>query len=153
MTETRRPDAGVSLIEVLVVLAILGALSGAVVLGAGGSGSATAEAEARRLADRLQRAADEALVTGVPRALVCDASVYLFVAWDDGADAWGAASRILAEAHALPSGLALAGPEEAVPVVIAPEAAAAAAFTVRGPDATWTVAFDGLTARAASEGG
>ena len=59
------PDqAGLTLVEILVVLAIIGVMAGATVLaiGAGGGGVRT-ETEARRLASRLELAADETMVT------------------------------------------------------------------------------------------
>ena len=83
MTGRRHGEAGVSLVEVLVVLAIIGVMAGVGVLGLGAADrGARAEAEARRLADRLQLAADEVLVTGTPHALVWDAEGYRFLAWD-----------------------------------------------------------------------
>ena len=71
------------------VLAIVGVMSGVTVLGLGaldrgGSG----EAEAMRLADRLRLAADEALVTSVPLALVWDERGYRFLAWDAAGARW-----------------------------------------------------------------
>jgi len=149
MTRARDPEAGVSLIEVMVVLAIVGIMAGVAVIGLGGAGGTGAEAEARRLADRLQLAADEALVTGGPRALQWSADAYSFLTWDGEEGDWRPEVRpFLSEPHELPRGLALRGAEgEAAIVVAADRAAAPADLVIVGEGTSWTVAFDGLTAR------
>ena len=54
----------------LVVLVIIAVMAGVAVLGLGSLGRGNrAEAEARRLADRLQLASDEVLVAGAPLAM------------------------------------------------------------------------------------
>lgn len=153
MTRARDPEAGVSLVEVMVVLAIIGIMTGITVLGLGGSGGTGAEAEARRLADRLQLAADEALVTGAPRALQWSAAGYRFLVWDGREGGWRSEDRpLLSETHELPRGLALRGAEpEAAILVAANRAAAPVTLAFGGAGGSWTVAFDGLTARAAPE--
>ncbi len=151
MTRARDPEAGVSLVEVMVVLAIVGIMAGVAVLGLGGGGGTGAEAEARRLADRLQLAADEALVTGAPRALQWSPDAYRFLVWDGQERGWRPEGRpLLSDAHELPRGLALRSAEgEAVIVLAADSAAAPATLAVDGADTSWTVAFDGLTAHVA----
>jgi general secretion pathway protein H len=150
-----RPDgrdaqAGISLIEVLVVLAIVGVMTGATVIGLGAlDRGGRAEAEARRLADRLELATDEALVTDTPLALVWDARGYRFLGWDGQAGAWApAALPALGEPHALPAALRIEGDEEA-PVLIAPDLARSAVqLRVSGGDRGWRVAFDGFATSA-----
>ena len=79
----RQREAGLSLVEVLVVLAIVGIMAGVTVLGLGAlDRGASGEAEAMRLASRMRLAADEALVTSVPLALVWEEHGYRFLAWD-----------------------------------------------------------------------
>lgn len=154
MTRARDPQAGVSLVEVMVVLAIVGIMTGVAVLGFGGVGGGTgAEAEARRLADRLQLAADEALVTGAPRALQWSAAGYRFVVWDEQESGWRPEARpLLSETHELPRGLTLRGPEgEAAVLAAADRAVTPVTLALGGAGGSWTVAFDGLTARAAPE--
>ena len=63
MSQARDRQAGLTLIEVLVVLVIIAVMAGMTVLGLGSLGRGNqAEAEARRLADRLQLASDDVLV-------------------------------------------------------------------------------------------
>ena len=76
-------EAGLSLVEMLVVLAIIGVLAGSTVLGIGAaSRSSSIEAEARQLASRLQLAADEAMISGRSIAFVWDDAEYGFLLWD-----------------------------------------------------------------------
>ena len=87
----RDPQAGLTLIEMLVVLVIVAVMAGVAVLGLGAlDRGARAEAEARRLADRLQLASDQVLVSGAPLAMVWDAGGYRFLRWDAGQGAWAA---------------------------------------------------------------
>ena len=67
---------GMTLIEMLVVLVIVGVSAGLLVLGGGGLRETTAQTEANRLADRLRLAADEALIDGRPMQLRLAPSSY-----------------------------------------------------------------------------
>ena len=150
---TRDAQAGISLIEVMVVLAIVGVMTGATVVGIGAlDRSGRAEAEARRLVDRLQLAADEALVAATPLALTWDARGYRFFGWNREAGAWEAAVfPALGLPHALPATLRLeaeTGADDA-PVLIAPDLATPAMqLRVMGGDRDWRVAFDGFASTA-----
>lgn len=63
MVTIRQSEMGMTLIEMLIVLAIIGISAGAVALGMGAVTRApTVESEARRLAGRLQAAADTAML-------------------------------------------------------------------------------------------
>ena len=76
----RDRQAGLTLIEMLVVLVIVAVMAGVAVLGLGSlDRGSRAEAEARRLADRLQLASDEVLVAGAPLAMLWDPGGYRFV--------------------------------------------------------------------------
>lgn len=150
----RRGDAGISLVEVLVVLAIIGLMTGAslITLGALGRGDRP-EAEALRLAQRLGLAADEVLVTSTPLALVWDARGYAFAGWDAASGDWtGRPIAALAGRHELPAALRLErtdGGGEA-PVRIAPDLPQAqVTLDLRGADRGWRVAFDGFSASTA----
>lgn len=123
-------EAGLTLLEMLVVLAIIGIASGATVMSLSSHGPA-AEVEARRLAGTMQAAADGALLGGTPAALYADARGY----------------RIGGDRHALPDGMRLEG----VPTTVAPlaldDTSAVDLTLVRGDEA-WSVRFDGLRASA-----
>lgn len=151
----REREAGLSLVEVLVVLAIVGVMSGVTVLGLGaldrgGSG----EAEATRLANRLRLAADEALVTSVPLALVWEERGYRFLAWHAAGARWQGAPGDLGRHHGLPAPLRLArdgGSGDAV--MIAPDLPQPpAVLHIAGGGGTWQVAFDGFGAAVARVG-
>jgi general secretion pathway protein H len=146
----RQREAGLSLVEVLVVLAIVGVVSGVTVLGLGALGrGASGEAEAMRLAGRLRLAVDEALVASVSLALVWDERGYRFLAWDPADARWQTAPRDLGRHRALPAPLRLARlGRDGGPVMIAPDVPRPAVLRIAGGGATWQVAFDGFGAAA-----
>jgi len=157
VTGRRDPRSGFSLIEVLVVLAIVAVMTGASVLGLGAlDRGAGPEAEAMRLADRLRLAADEVLVTPTPLALVWDASGYRFIAWDARDAAWrDHAQAALGTAHRLPASLRLGREDqpERNPILITPDLPrppVVLRLADAGGDAgAWRVSFDGFAATAA----
>lgn len=157
MTRTRDPAAGLTLIEVLVALAIVGVMTGVTVLSLdmldrGGR----AEAEAMRLADRLRLASDQALLSGGVLALAWNARGYRFLRWDAGADAWQESPLpLLGAPHRLPSALRLERPgsEGDPPVLISfdpPQPPVR--LHVSGNEDRWAVTFDGLDAVVADLG-
>lgn len=82
-------ERGMTLVEMLVVLAIIGVMAGITVLAAGaGTGARATETEARRLVARLQLAADEAMVTDRKLAFIAQDGGYRFIRWDKQNDAW-----------------------------------------------------------------
>ncbi len=121
MRPRRAPEAGVSLVEVLVVLVLIGVMAGAIGLSLGNRGAgAVAEREARVLVARLDRAADEALLAGEAMAVVWSASDYRLLRLRDGA--WIASDvPLLAAPHVLPAGLRLLTDAEAGPYVVGPD--------------------------------
>ncbi len=73
----RGAEAGLTLVEMLVVLAIIAVASGAAMLSFGGDGGPrAADAEARKLAIALQRASDDALVASRPASMAWTAEGY-----------------------------------------------------------------------------
>ena len=155
----RDGQAGITLIEVLVVLAVIGVATGAAMMGIGNRGS-NAQTEAVRLARHLTLGVDEALITGRPLALQWDAKGYSFAQLpagqlDDGAETWPAAVQAnLGLRHDLVSPLELVAPDTSIPAsVILPASGAAAAvtFNIAGADTGWTVTFDGFTAVAMAQ--
>ena len=150
MRQQRDPQAGLTLIEVLVVLAIIGVMAGITVLGLGSLDRGNrAEAEASRLADRLQLASDGALVSSTPLALVWNDRGYRFVRWNADAEAWGDVRARLLDGHAMPSALRLERPDATghPPLVISPDVPQPVVrFRVAGGGVAWTVAYDGVGA-------
>lgn len=140
---TRRQ--GMTLVEILVVLVIVGVMAGVVTLGVGlGDRGMGVETEANRLADRLRLAADDVLVTRRPLALAFDGEGYGFVRGEGRA---AGLVDALAERHSLPDGVRMVGLGVASPVAIDPDGAAPiAAFGLAKGDRRWRVEFDGLNA-------
>ncbi len=136
---------GMTLVEIMVVLAIVGVMAGVVTLGVGlGDRGLGVESEANRLADRLRLAADDVLVTRRPLALAFDGEGYGFVRGEGQA---AGVADALAERHSLPNGVRMVGLGVASPLAIDPDGATPpAAFGLAKGDRRWRVEFDGLNA-------
>lgn len=149
--DTTRHEAGLTLVEMLVVLAIVGVMAGVVVLSAGSSSGRGPEVEARRLAARLELAADETMVTGRAIAFVRGANGYRFVAWKAGR--WTDDQSPALEPHTLPPGLAIEGTANG-PVVLGADGGGnpIALRIVPAKGSGWTIAFDGVSAEARADG-
>ena len=144
---SRAPEDGLTLIEMLVVLAIVAALGSLTMLSfAGLSRTAEAETAARALAHRIDEAVDAALTSGRRFRLVPRARGYAIV--ETGAEGEDA----FAEA-ALDGSLSLrldpSGSEAAIG-----DDAFAGGFVVLVEDARsiWEIHFDGVNARARPAG-
>ncbi|MEQ7155606.1 prepilin-type N-terminal cleavage/methylation domain-containing protein [Brevundimonas aurifodinae] len=136
---------GMTLVEILVVLAIVGVMAGVVTLGVGLSDRGMGvESEANRLADRLRLAADDVLVTRRPLALAFDGEGYGFVRPEGQPTG---VVEALAERHALPPDVILVGLETVSPLMIDPDGGQPiAVFGLAKGDRRWRVEFDGLNA-------
>ncbi len=146
---TSKDDAGLTLVEMLVVLAVIGVMGSVAVLGLGASDrSSSAQAEAQRLAASIQFAADEAMLSDQPAALGWDDGAYWFVEWNPERREWQAHDRAdLGKRHELPEQMSLSGNSPRRPVAIgdgSPDSALA--FTLAGGSRSWRVRFDGLNA-------
>lgn len=157
-TTRRRGDAGLTLIEVLVTLAVVGVATGAAMLGLNAAGRDTrAQTEAVRLARSLTLGADEAMFAQAPLAVLWDAGGYRFVQWSESGGWTATASRFLTERHDLPEGLSLqradkaAGPSESPLMIRASGFGPVTTFTLDGADARWVVDFDSYAAIARAE--
>ena len=145
----RGGEAGLTLIEMLMVLVIIGIATSALVLGTNLAGrDRLAENEAQRLAAHLEMAVDEGLVGRVPLALMWTADGYEFRRW--GSKGWQAADTPRLVAHALPAPLVLRRTDgETAAVDLAEDGlGAAVALEISGAGAVWVVAFDGFSASA-----
>ena len=159
--KAKRPkDAGVTLVEILVVLAIIGVMAS--VLGLSVSGGArnagVLEREATLLSVRLERAADSAALNGTPAGFRWDTEGYSFLSLQGGA--WSAhPDAILAAPHSLdrtvvlsvfgqPRGQYLIR-SDMLPSVTNPDTNSPVPLQVAfvGSKDAWNVVFDGVTAR------
>ena len=142
-------ERGMTLIEIMVVLAVIGVAAGAVSLGIGAaSRSSSVQSEAVRLADMVQLAADQAMVDDRRLTLNWSEEGYSFDRGD------GVAGAEALAPHELPAGmrLAIAGRPARLPVIMGH---VDSAFTARlsSGDIAWDVHYDGLTAVAQQVGG
>jgi general secretion pathway protein H len=130
----RHGTAGVTLIEMMIVLVIIGVAAGALTLGLGALGRDNrAEHEARRLAAAIGLGVDAALIGGVVQPVAWDATGYRI----------GVGAR-----HPLDASVTLARADGSdAPLILAPDATSLPAdFILQGDGARWQVAFDGLAA-------
>ena len=134
-------EAGLTLVEMLVVLAIVAIMAGVVVLGIGSGGGRTAEVEAKRLAARLTLAADEAMVGDRPLAIAWDKGSYRFLVQESGE--WRDDRASALEPHRLPTGLMLDATARS-PFTIGNGRPADLRLVAAGT--TWIVHFDGAAA-------
>jgi general secretion pathway protein H len=137
-----------TLVEMLVVLAIIGVAAGATVLGIGSAtrGGSVA-AEANRLADRLRLAADEVMVSDRQLAFVADPDGYSFVAWDSRG--WHAEDSDSFARHELAGGIRLVGASPAPQLVGVDGSGAPINVRLASSAGDWIVAYDGVSVAAA----
>lgn len=143
----RAPEAGITLVEMLVVLALIGVTAGAVGLGLGPAmRGPDAQAEGRLLAARMHRASEEALLTGQPVALVWTDRDYRFLAL--GPEGWAAHPvPLLAEVKPLSAALRLSGPGTFVVTgADLPADGTPLDLRIEGDGSTVTVTWDGAVA-------
>ncbi|MBY0407506.1 MAG: type II secretion system minor pseudopilin GspH [Rickettsiales bacterium] len=100
------PRAGFSLVEVLVVIALIGLLGGIALL-ALPSPATHARNEAERLHHTLQLAADEAVYANTEIALTPSATGYAFTRYDPVKKTWLPLREKAFAPHTLPEGLRL----------------------------------------------
>lgn len=134
-----------TLIEMLIVLAIIGVAAGAVTLGIGAATRApSVESEARRFANRLESAADDAMLGDRMVALTVDDSSYSFVkVASDGSVPQGTPKL---DHHVLPSGMAMTL-DQRPPLVLGIDGVSKPLTAVLAAGAQqWVVRYDGLTA-------
>lgn len=153
MISARDPEAGLTLIETLITLAIVGVMTGLAALSfAGTGGGRQAGAEAARLVQSLRAASDRAILSGAAVEMT----------WDEGGYGFRASGAESAGRRPLPDDLRLraaapaggaADPRRGA-LLIDPDGAGGAASWIiaadRGGDrdGAWAVGFDGVNAAA-----
>ncbi|WP_420384140.1 prepilin-type N-terminal cleavage/methylation domain-containing protein [Novosphingobium sp.] len=142
-------QAGMTLVEMLVVLAIIGISTGAAVLSFGVGHGGDGQAEALRLMSRLQLAADETMASDQALALALSPTGYGVVERFDAGQPWRpAALAQLHDVHTLPAGMALSSDVRMSPVPLDADGAGKPfSVTLTKGDQRWVVAFDGVKAR------
>lgn len=138
-------QAGMTLIEMLIVLAIIAVAAGAVTLGIGAATRApSAESEARRLAERLQAAADDAMLGDSLVAFTAERRGYGFARQAEGT--WQPFEGEALGFHQLPGGMTMRLSVRP-PVVLGPDGGGKPmTATLDAGEERWVVAYDGLTA-------
>lgn len=148
---SRHPESGVTLVEILVVLALVSVMTGAVALGLGSVGRENSVTqEAQLLVARLNRAADETILTATPMQFTWADDTYQFAIMSDGA--WVSHPvAVLSAPHVLPRGLKIRSADDATSVIVdenlLPDNGKGLDLRMssdRGPDVT--VLFNGVTA-------
>ena len=156
----RHKDAGMTIVEILVVLAIIGVMAS--VLGLSFSGGArnagVLEREATLLSVRLERAADSAALNGTPAGFRWDAKGYSFLSLQGGV--WAAhPDTILAAPHSLDRAVVLSVfgqprggyliRSDMLPSVTNPDNNSPVPLQIAfvGSKDTWDLVFDGVSAR------
>lgn len=145
----RRPsDAGMTLIEMLIVLAIIGVAAGAVTLGIGAATrKPTAETEARRLAARLQAAADAAMLGDRRIAFTVERNGYSFATVPGTGPALPQDDRTFGF-HRLPSAMTMTI-DTTPPVVLGVDGSGRPmSAIIEAGSQRWRVAYDGMTVSA-----
>lgn len=140
-----------TLIEMLIVLAIIGVAAGAVTLSIGTATRApNVETEARRLASRLQAASDDAMLGDRITAFTVDNHGYGFARWNAGQ--WQPVTDKPMAYHQLPSGMTVELTAKPPVVLGADGSGQPLAATVEAGDQRWQVVYDGMTAFALPAG-
>lgn len=146
-TSSHDRDSGMTLIEMLIVLVIIGVAAGGVALGVGVATRApSVETEARRLALRLQAAADDAMLGDRIIAFTVDKNGYGFaaVARDGSMVPLGDALAF----RRLPGGITV-HIDVAPPVMLGVDGnGRPLTATIENGEQRWVVRYDGMTASA-----
>ncbi len=147
----RRPrdgETGMTLVEMLVVLAIIGVMAGAVSIGIGSVTRApSVETEARRLATRLQAAADDAMLGDRLIAFTVEKHGYGFATMTRGGQMIARTDDALGF-HKLPIGMTVTLTVKP-PVILGVDGSGRPmAATVESGSQRWLVTYDGMTATA-----
>lgn len=140
---------GMTLVEMLVVLAIIGVTASVALLAIGAGSGLNGQAEAKRLQSQLQLAADRTMLSAEPIALAAAPNSYGFVQWNAARAEWQPSPLgSLGEIHQLPAGMALQSSDPRSPLPIGADASGQGfALVLTADQRRWTVRFDSMTAR------
>lgn len=140
-------ESGMTLIEMLVVLVIIGVAAGGVALGVGVATRApSVETEARRLALRLQAAADDAMLGDRIIAFTTERHSYGFAAVARDGSMVPLADALAP--HRLPGGIVVTL-DTAPPVIMGVDGGGKPmTATIENGEQRWVVRYDGITATA-----
>jgi general secretion pathway protein H len=100
-------DSGFTLLEILVVVALMGLLAGVVSLSLSGGQSRQVREEADRLRQVLTMAGDEAVFQGVELGAMFTPRSYGFVRYDNSSHDWKPLEGKSFRAHVMPQGIQL----------------------------------------------
>lgn len=144
---TRAADGGFTLVEMMIVLAIIGVSAGVVALSVGSLTRApSVESEARRLATRLQAAADDAMLGDRTIAFTVEEHGYGFAAVN-GSQLAALKDSGLAF-HTLPAGMVVTL-DAKPPVILGVDGSGQPlSAVVESGKQKWIVTYDGMTATA-----
>lgn len=144
--DPRSGAAGLTLVEMLVVLAIVGVMAGAVTLGIGAVTRApSVETEARRLATRLQAAADDAMLGDRMIVFTAEKHGYGFAVMDGEGEIEPRTDDALGF-HEVPAGMVVTL-DARPPVMLGVDGSGQRlTATIDGGSQRWMVLYDGITA-------
>lgn len=142
----RRGSEGLTLIEMLVVLAIVGVMSSLVVIGLGaGAKEQNVQAEAQRLALSIQAGSDEALTSDNPVLFHWDERGYEITLSGLQADAPEAPSSTT-QRHKFPEEVTVSARGGKSPVRLGDPEMASLAIVLASQGTRWRVEYDGINA-------
>ena len=140
-------DTGMTLVEMLVVLAIIGITSAVAVLSMNFDRRLNTRVAAQRMQAQIQLAADETMISDRQMAITVGPHAYRFVERAQTDSEWQPSSvPQLFDAFTLPEGVNMTVDEAVIPLGAN---GGGRPFVIRlsGEGGKWTLAFDGMTAR------
>ena len=144
----RDHQSGVTLIEMMIVLAVIGIATGAATLGlAGAARDNRTETEALRMASQINLAMDDALIEGAARVMLWDGEGYSILP----VTAAGFAENVDATRHRLGPSITLQRADGQTDAMMLSDDGTSppVTLTLTGPGAAWNVSFTGLVAEVA----
>jgi type II secretion system protein H len=146
-------ESGLTLVEMLVVLAIIGISTGTAVLAMTANHDDGGKVEAQRLLTRVQLAADEAMISDRALALAVTPTSYAVLDRGDAGRSWQPTTLGgLDDVHELPRGMHLSTLNDRKLLPLDADAGRLFEITLDRGSQHWTVSFDGMRAHLAAGG-